>query len=38
MVAYEINHKRELTFKIEQRKLYNHVVRIYTTLFYSLQN
>ena len=33
MAAYEINLKRELTLKSEQRKQYNHIGRIYPTLF-----
>ena len=33
MAAYEINLKRGLTLKIEKRRKYNHVGKIYRTLF-----
>ena len=33
MAAYEVKLKRELTLKTEQRKQYNHVIRIYLRLF-----
>ena len=35
MAAYEINLKKRINFKIEQKKIYNHVGRIYPTLFWN---
>ena len=38
MVTYKISLKRELTLKIEQKKYYNNVGKIYPTFFFIAFN